>query len=176
VVITTGGDPFFGKHPTLPADLRIIEFSRKVVDGSAVPTSIYWSENAPNRGYSEATHYQFPELLEDGEVHVYQIDYTKAMMGMFNGIRIDPSGVAGLTAHFGYIRVGSFLPRLKTEYSDGYLRILWPSVATDFKLEVAPAVTGTWADSSDPVVVEDDMNVVTVATSGAGKFYRLKQQ
>jgi hypothetical protein len=177
VVITTGGDPFFGKNPTLPADYRVIEFSMKVVDGSAAPTGIYWSENAPNRGYSEATHYQFPQLVEDGEFHVYQVDYRKSLDGMFNGIRIDPSGGAGLTAHFGYIRIGDFLPRLKIERPDDVtMRILWPAAATGFKLQSAATLPGTWTDSSHPVVVENDMNVVTVPTTNAAlRFYRLIQ-
>ena len=174
-VITTGGDPFFGKNPTLAADYRVIELRMKVVEGSASPTGIYWSENAPNRGYSEATHFQFPELLEDGAYHIYQVDYRKSLDGMFNGIRIDPSSSAGLTVLFDYLRVGDFLPKLKVERVDATIRILWPTSVTGFVLESAPAITGTWATSGDAIVVEGSNNVVTVPLSAAAKFYRLKQ-
>lgn len=175
VVITTGDDPYFGKNPTLPADLRVFEFRMKVVAGSAVPTSIYWSENAPNRGFSEATHFDFSGIVEDGEYHVYRADFRKSLDGIINGIRIDPSGSAGLTADFDYIRLGGFVPRLKVERLGSSLRILWPTAATGFTLQSAPAVTGTWTNSGDAITVEGEMNVVPVPTPGGCKFYRLIQ-
>ncbi|MBI2926815.1 MAG: putative Ig domain-containing protein [Verrucomicrobia bacterium] len=176
VIITTGGDPYFGKNPTLPADYRIIEFRMKVVEGSAAPTGIYWSENAPNRGYSEATHYQFPELLEDGEYHVYQVDYRKSLDGVFNGIRIDPSGGAGLTVHFDYLRVGDFLPRLKVELLDRTIRITWPASATGFVLQSNSSLSAAWADDSTTVTTEGANKVVTVNADSAARFYRLIQR
>jgi len=176
IVIAIGGDPFFGKNGVLATDYRIIELRMKVVEGSAAPTGIYWSEDAPNRGYSEATHYQFPEVLDDGEYHVYQVDYRKSLDARFNGIRIDPSGGPGLTAYFDYIRVGDFVPRLQIEQPDATtMRLLWPTAAAGFILQSATAIAGDWTNAGDPVVVEGDKNVVTVPTTAAAKFYRLVQ-
>ena len=175
VVVTTGDDPYFGKNPTLPADYRFFEFRMKVLAGSAVPSNIYWSENAPNRGYSEATHFQFSDIVEDGQFHVYRIDLRKSLDGLLNGIRIDPSGSAGLTAHFDYIRLGGFVPRLQFEKLDDTLRLLWPTSATGFTLQSAPAVTGTWASASETNAVEGELNVVTVPTTTGSRFYRLQQ-
>ncbi len=175
VVTTTGDDPYFGKNPTLPGDYRIFEFRMKVVAGSAVPSSIYWSENAPNRGFSEPTHFEFSDLIEDGQYHVYRVDFRKSLDGVINGIRIDPGGSAGLTAHFDYIRLGSFVPRLKIEQAAGAVRILWPTAATGFILESASGLTGTWGSAGDAISVENEMNVVTVPTTAGPRFYRLKQ-
>ena len=177
VVVTIGGDPFFGKNPALPADYRIIEFRMKVVEGTAAPTGIYWSEDAPNRGYSEATHYQFPELREDGEFHVYQVDYRKSLDGMFNGIRIDPSGGAGLTVHFDYIRVGDFLPRLRIELLAPTIHITWPAAAAvGFVLQSKSSLSAAWADDTATVTTEGANKAVTVNADSAPKFYRLIQR
>lgn len=176
VIVTVGGDPFFGKNGLLAQDYRVIEVRMKVLEGSANPLRIYWSEDAPNRGYSEPTAFNMAAVVEDGEYHVYQMDLSKSMDGRFNGIRYDVGGGAGTTAHFDYIRIGTFLPRLSVEQqTDGSLRVSWAASAEGFKLQTNASLPGTWADYTGTVQTEGDRKVAVVQPTAAQAYYRLVQ-
>ncbi|MBE7503463.1 MAG: putative Ig domain-containing protein [Verrucomicrobiales bacterium] len=173
VVRNIGGDPFFGKNGTLATDFRILEIRAKIVEGVETGFRTYWSENAPNRGYSEATAYSF-NAVADGEYHVYQVDYHRATQGSFNGLRLDPGNGAGNVMHVDYWRFGSFDPSLVvTRQTDGSLRLRWPSAATGYALQSSLTVTTGWASDGSPVTTEGDQRVVTVQPTGAAKFFRL---
>lgn len=178
IIVTTGGDPYFGKDPNLSLDYRIIEFRMKVRAGSAMPLGIYWSEDAPNRGYSEATHFTVPgaQVQEDGQFHVYQVDFSRSVEGRFNGIRFDPSDVGGNEIEFDYIRVGTLAPRLNiARQPDGSVRIGWSAKAEGFNLQSTSTLPGMWAADNSPVLTEDAEDYVIVLPDRAMRFYRLAQ-
>jgi hypothetical protein len=56
---------------------------------------------------------------------------------------------------------------------DGNVRVSWPSTATGFVLQSTTALPGGWSDAPEPVVVEDVEYVVTVAPTGAARYFRL---
>lgn len=173
VVRNTGGDPFFGKNGTLAKDFRILELRAKIVEGSETNFRTYWSENAPNRGISEATAYTF-SAIADGEYHVYQVDYRKATEGSFNALRLDPGDNAGNVMHLDYWRFGSFDPSLKAAVqASGALKLSWPVAATGYQLQSAPAPAGEWTADSATVTTEGNENVATVQVGAGAKYYRL---
>jgi hypothetical protein len=175
VVRNSGGDPFFGRNGTLAQDLRILEIRAKIVEGTESGFRIYWSENAPNRGYSEATAHSF-EALVDGSYHTYRVDYRNAIEGSFNGLRLDPGNGAGNVMHVDYWRFGSFDPSLSVaSTADGSIRLSWPTAATGWSLQSTAALPGGWSNDNATVATEGDLKVVTVRPTGGARFYRLTQ-
>ena len=175
-IVTTGGDPFFGKAGALAQDYRIIEFRMKVVEGTGNPFRIYWSEDAPNRGFSEPTSFTVAGIVEDGEFHTYQVDYAKSLAGPFNGIRFDPSDNAGNTLAFDYIRVGGFLPSLSvTRQPNNSLRISWAAAAEGFILQSTASLPGGWATVTTAPTTEGSQKYVEIQPTGIAGFYRLTQ-
>lgn|GEM_PF-926743 len=175
VVRNIGGDPFFGKNGSLAKDFRILEIRAKIVEGTESGFRIYWSENAANRGYSEATAHSF-EALADGNYHVYRVDYGKATEGSFNGLRLDPGNGAGNVMHVDYWRFGSFDPALIIASTlDGSVRLSWPSATTGWSLQSTAAVPGGWSNENATVTTEGNTKIVTVRPNSAARFYRLAQ-
>jgi hypothetical protein len=173
IVKTTGGDPYFGKNPTLPYDFRILEIRCKVTEGTDAGFRYYWSENAVGRGMSEATAVSFSAVL-DGEYHVYQVDCSKALEGPLNGIRLDTANGAGTTLAIDYWRIGSFQPTLLTAVqTDGSLRLSWPTAATGYALQSTAALPGGWANDGAVVTTENEESVVKIQPAAKTKFYRL---
>lgn len=175
VVKNIGGDPFFGKNETLASDFRVLEIRAKIVEGTETGFRIYWSENAANRGYSEATAHSF-DATGDGAYHVYRVDYSKATEGSFNGVRLDPGNGAGNVMHVDYWRFGTFNPSLNVvSTADGSVRVSWPSAATGWALQSTAALPGGWSNEGGTVTTEGDQKVVTVRPTGTSKFFRLTQ-
>lgn len=176
VVTTTGGDPYFGKNGTLATDFRILEIRAKILSaGAQTGFRTYWSENAPNRGYSEATSFPF-SVTADDQYHVYQLDYRKATEGSFNGLRLDTGDGAGMTLYLDYWRFGSFDPSLKiAALANGSLRLSWPKVAAGYVLWSAASLAGGWALDGGVVTTEGNESVVIAQPGANAKFYRLKK-
>jgi len=178
VVNTTGGDPYFVKNLTLENDYKILEFRMKVVQGAESQVRAYWSESAVGRGMSEATSFSLPEIAQDGEFHVYQIDFTRATVAQFNAMRLDPSASAGNSYLFDYIRLGSFTamvkPVLKTAVqANQVLRVSWPATASGYLLQSTSALPGGWATDAATVGTQNTESYVEIPMTATPKFYRL---
>ena len=70
-------------------------------------------------------------------------------------------------------QVLSAAPALTVALVGGQVKISWPTAAAGYELQSADNVTGTWAKDPAVAVEQGGQWVVTVAPSGAGKFYRL---
>lgn len=178
LVTTTGDDPYFSKNLELANDYRILEFRMKVVQSVGGQFRTYWSENAAGRGMSENTSFMLPEVVEDGEYHVYQIDYSRATLAMFDAMRLDPSTSADNSFLFDYIRLGSYTamvkPTLKIAVqSSGTLRISWPSAATGYTLQAASTLPGEWFSDNAAVQTQGTESYIEVPSASGPKFYRL---
>jgi hypothetical protein len=178
VVNTTGGDPYIVKNLALENDYKILEFRMKVVTGAEAQFRTYWSEAATGRGMSEATTFLFPEIAQDGEYHVYQIDYTRATVAKFDAIRLDPSTASGNSYLFDYIRLGSFTvtvkPSLKIAVqANQTLRVSWPTAAAGYTLQSTVALPGGWTADPATVSTQDAESYVEIPLASAPKFYRL---
>ncbi len=57
----------------------------------------------------------------------------------------------------------------------GTIRVSWPATAIGFGLQVSAALTGGWADSTAPVVVEGADLAVYIEPSAAAQFFRLRK-
>lgn len=67
-------------------------------------------------------------------------------------------------------------PRLQVARTPAGIRIAWPSSAAGAVLQTSAAVTGVWADSNLPVIVEGGQSVVLDTTADAARYYRLIQR
>jgi hypothetical protein len=173
VVNTTGPDPYFGRGLALPQDYRIVEFRFKVTAGAPWTSRIYWAENAVGRGMSEATSAPL-QVEQDGEYHTYQFDFTQAVEGSLNNIRLDPGDGAGISLLLDYWRIGTLSPTLRVAAQlDGSLRLSWPAAATGYGLQTAPSLTGPWTDVTAEVLQEGEDSAVYVQKAGPVRFYRL---
>ncbi len=178
VVNTTGGDPYFVKGLTLENDYRILEFRMKVLSGADSQFRTYWSEDAAGRGMSEATSFLFPEIAQDGEYHVYQIDYTRATVAMFDAMRLDPSTTSGNSYLIDYIRLGSFTATVKpilkiAVQTNGTVRISWPSAVTGYTLQATSTLPGEWAADNATVQTQGTESYIEAPLASGPKFYRL---
>ena len=70
-------------------------------------------------------------------------------------------------------QVMSATPELTVGLVAGQVKISWPSGLAGYVLQSADQVTGAWANDPTAAVEQGGQWVVTVAPSGAGKFYRL---
>ncbi|MHC1765762.1 MAG: putative Ig domain-containing protein [Verrucomicrobiia bacterium] len=174
-VTTIGGDPFFVRGG-LPTDngYRILELRMRVVSGGT-GLRLYWSEDAPNRGMSEATAWSLPEINTDGEFHVYQVSFANSTLGPFTAMRLDPPDGEGTILDIDYIRLGSLTvsPRLAAVLqADGKLRISWPAGVTSALQSTASLPTG-WAADPAPVTTEGSAKFISVDPGTGNRFYRL---
>ncbi len=172
---TIGGDPFFARSG-VPTDnnYKILEFRMRVVSGGTV-LRLYWSEDAPNRGMSEATAWSLPEVNSDGEFHVYQINFANATLGPFNAMRFDPPDGEGTILDFEYIRLGSLTvsPKLAAVMqADGKLRVSWPAGVTSVLQSTASLPAG-WAADASPVTTEGNTKFISIDPGTGTRFYRL---
>lgn len=176
-VVTIGDDPYFGRGGLAAGDAnKTLEFRLRATTDQFFAIRMYWSEDAPGRGMSEATAFTLPDVPLDGEYHTFQVDFTRATVGPFTAIRLDPGGGAGISFDLDYLRLGSFLPRLQaTTEADGRLRISWPASAGDFTLQSTTALPGGWNAEGATVQTEGDRRFILVTPSGAARFYRLTQ-
>ncbi len=173
VVKTIGGDPYFGKGLTLPYDFRIFEIRFKLTEGTDTAFLTDWAENAVGRGMSESTAVSF--AAEPGnEYHTYQLDFSKALEGSFNAIRLDPGNGAGDVIHVDYWRIGSFSPSLSVvSQAGGKVRVMWQAAADGLTLQSAATVTGPWSADGSSVQTDGAQKFIEATAGPQAKFYRL---
>jgi len=92
--------------------------------------------------------------------------------GTYTGIVTDGVGVVGSAAAL-TVEATQSVSLSIARTANGNVRLSWPTAATGFRLQSATAATGAYADDPSPAVIEGDSNVVTIATEGVAKFYRL---
>ena len=127
---------------------QIIEMRVKVEIGAR--WRFYWAEDAPARtgfgGVGRPFHYS--EYEDDGEFHVYRIDFSDATEGKLIGFRWHGSAsAAGASYEVDYIRLlDSFAPAptLAIERSGDDVIINWEGAYT---LQTASDISGPWSDS-----------------------------
>ena len=107
-VETTGDDPFFWRNfggigvNCLTVDLRIR------IDQGDTNWQVFWGEDAPGRGNFGAVGQPFSfGGVDDGQFHVYRLDFTSAVEGPLTAFRLDPGGGSGTILHVDYVRLGS---------------------------------------------------------------------
>ena len=181
VVTTTGDLCWVGWFFTPTNDHRVVEMRIKITAGGGQPWNVFWQEDAANRGWGHSTS-PFPipwdAARNDGQFHVYQLDFTKAMEAKFTGFRLDPGYfVVGSKIEVDYIRIGTLapgaLPALQsTIQPDGKVKVSWPASATGAALQFTAALPGGWA--TDPTAVESDGTTSWILVQPSGiRFYRL---
>ena len=127
---------------------QIIEMRVKVEIGAR--WRFYWAEDAPARtgfgGVGRPFHYS--EYEDDGEFHIYRIDFSDATEGKLIGFRWHGSAsAAGASYEVDYIRLlDSFAPAptLAIERSGDDVIINWEGAYT---LQTASDISGPWSDS-----------------------------
>lgn len=93
--------------------------------------------------------------------------------GTYSVLVTDGLGVVGSTAALTVEAPPATASLAISRLTDGNVRIAWPAAATEFRLQSATAVTGTYTDDSSTIIVEGTENMVIVAPQGAAKFFRL---
>jgi|TARA_B100001964_G_scaffold41173_1_gene45463 hypothetical protein len=142
-----GGKYIYAKFEAEGA-CQIIEMRVKVEVGAR--WRFYWTEDAPARtGFGGVGRpFHFSEFVDDGEFHVYRIDFTDATEGKLNGFRWHGSASAdGASYEVDYIRLlDSFAPAptLAIERSGDDVIINWEGAYT---LQTASDIKGPWSDS-----------------------------
>ena len=82
-----------------------------------------------------------------------------------SGLRVDNLTLTGVT----------FRPRLTISKANNLVQITWPASASDFVLQEAPSLNGTWTNSADQGAIQGDLKSVSISPAGAMKFYRLRK-
>ena len=173
-ITTTGGDPYFSRgNLVMESDYRILEFRLRVVEGT-FGLRFYWAEDAVGRGMSEATAWTLPELVTDGQFHVYQVDFSNSLLGPLNAFRFDPGDGAGIIFELDYIRLGALTAQSRVaaiRQAGGKVRIQW-SAALPGTLQSTSQLPGGWV--AEPTAVQTDGAVKYVEVQPtASKFFRL---
>lgn len=93
--------------------------------------------------------------------------------GTYTVIVTDGLGVAGSVAALAVEPAPTDVTLTISLLAASNIRIAWPATASAFRLQSAATVNGVYADDPAPVMIENDLCVVTVAAQDAAKFYRL---
>ena len=142
-----GGKYIYAKFEAEGA-CQIIEMRVKVEVGAR--WRFYWTEDAPARtGFGGVGRpFHFSEFVDDGEFHVYRIDFTDATEGKLNGFRWHGSASAdGASYEVDYVRLLDSTAPVSTvaiERSGDDVIISWEGAHT---LQAASDISGPWSDS-----------------------------
>jgi len=181
VVLTIGDLCWVGWFFTPTDDHRVVEMRIKITAGGGMPWFVFWQEDAVNRGWGHSTSpFMIPwdEARNDGEFHVYQLDFTKASEAKFTSVRLDPGYyVVDSEIEVDYVRIGTLapaaLPALQlTLEPDGRVKVSWPASVTGAVLESTATLPGGWATDTTPVESDGTTSWILVTPAG-DRFYRL---
>lgn len=171
VLETIGGDPFMSTNFSAESGCQIVEMRVQLVT-SGGNWQVFWAEDAEGRSNFGAPGQPFTigEIVDDGEFHVYRIDFTQATEGPLFAFRLDPAGGAGALLNIDYVRLLGCMappetPTVSIARADGnQITLTWTGT-----LEGVDDITGTWT-------VVDGTSPMTISTDGQQQFYRSVNQ
>lgn len=174
---TTGSDPYFGRSPiTLGSPAYNVLEIRLRMNQGGFPSRIYWAEDAAGRGMSEATSWPFAEIVADGQFHVYQVDFSRAIIAPLNAMRLDLGDGPDTVFDLDYFRIGTLVPLPRLDIAmqfDGKVRVSW-NAALEAVLQSTSSPASGWTNDLTTVVTSGGLKYIEVVPAGA-KFYRLVQ-
>ncbi len=158
IVETVGADPFMSVSFDPTAGCQIVELRMRLVEGTGSGFQTFWQEDAIGRSNFGAPGQPFdlPAIIDDGEFHIYRIDYTPATEGPLEGFRLDPGAGAGNLLDIDYIRLlGCTQPAsIAFERGEGnMMAITWTGI-----LQSADAIAGGWTTiaGESPLIITLD--------------------
>lgn len=176
LITTTDNLPFALWWLYTYEDHRVVEMRIKITAGGGVPWYPLWVEDG-KFGF-DVLLFQIPwdEARNDGQFHVYQLDFTKASEKKFGAFRLDPGyNDPGLGLEVDYIRIGTLapgaLPPLEATLSDGKVRVSWPA-SVRATLQSATTMAGAWANATNAVTSDPTTSWILEEPVGT-RFYRL---